>query len=141
MSLHCLVYTSVANQKMSMEELKALLNKSRAKNERLSITGMLLHLDPFFIQVLEGDEAIVDQAFSIIKHDPRHHHVYLIYKKAIANRTFANWTMGFNAVGHENLHAITGFSDFLQQPTTRLLNSSPSAIEQLLTMFKNETLF
>jgi hypothetical protein len=40
---------------MSDDNLKDLLKKSRAKNETLNITGMLLYLDPFFIQVLEGE--------------------------------------------------------------------------------------
>ena len=55
-SLYCLVYTSIANQKMSDDNLKDLLKKSRSKNETLNITGMLLYLDPFFIHILEGEE-------------------------------------------------------------------------------------
>jgi hypothetical protein len=47
MSLYCLVYTSISNQKMSDDNLKDLLKKSRLKNETLNITGMLLYLDPF----------------------------------------------------------------------------------------------
>jgi hypothetical protein len=73
MSLYCLVYTSIANQKMSDDNLKDLLKKSRAKNERKNVTGMLLYLDPFFIQILEGEEAIVNESFNIIKQDSRHH--------------------------------------------------------------------
>jgi hypothetical protein len=47
MSLYCLVYTSLANQKMSDDNLKDLLKKSRLKNEIFNITGMLLYLDSF----------------------------------------------------------------------------------------------
>ena len=72
MSLFCLVYTSLANQKMSDDNLKDLLKKSRLKNETLNITGMLLYLDPFFIQILEGEEAIVNETYNIIKQDSRH---------------------------------------------------------------------
>ena len=67
MSLYCLVYTSISNQKMSDDNLKDLLKKSRLKNEMLNITGMLLYLDPFFIQILEGEEAIVNLISKILQ--------------------------------------------------------------------------
>ena len=47
MSLYCLVYTSIAIQKMSDDDLKDLLKKIRQKNETRHVTGMLLYLDPF----------------------------------------------------------------------------------------------
>jgi len=145
MSLYCLVYTSIANQKMSDDNLKELLKKSRLKNERKNVTGMLLYLDPFFIQILEGEEAIVNESFNIIKQDSRHHKVKIIYKKPIEQRSFPNWTMGFNKISDENLEAAEGFSDFLQRPTSHFFSDSPSEtekmLEKFLDMFKHETLF
>ena len=145
MSLYCLVYTSIANQKMSDDNLKDLLKKSRLKNERKNVTGMLLYLDPFFIQILEGEEAIVNESFNIIKQDSRHHKVKIIYKKPIEERSFPNWTMGFNKISDENLEAVEGFSDFWRRPTSDFFSDSPSEIEkmleQFLDMFKHETLF
>ena len=145
MSLYCLVYTSLANQKMSDDNLKALLNKARLNNERVTITGMLLYLDPFFMQILEGEEAIVFKRINIIKQDSRHHQVKIIYKKFIEKRSFPNWTMGFNKINDENLEAIEGFSNFWQRPTSEFFSDSPSDIEKtlgkFLDMFKRETLF
>jgi hypothetical protein len=145
MSLYCLVYTSIANQKMSDDNLKDLLKKSRVKNERKNVTGMLLYLDPFFIQILEGEEAIVNESFNLIKQDSRHHKVKIIYKKPIEQRSFENWTMGFNKISNENLEAFEGFSDFLQRPTSHFFSDSPSEtekmLEKFLDMFKHETLF
>ena len=119
--------------------------KSRLKNETLNISGMLLYLDPFFIQILEGEEAIVNESFNIIKHDSRHHKVKIIYKKPIEARSFPNWTMGFNKISNENLEAVEDFSDFLQRPTAEFFSDSPSEIEKMLEkfldMFKHETLF
>ena len=54
MSLHCLIYTSIASQKMTDEDLKAILEKARPHNLALDITGMLLYQDPFFMQIFEG---------------------------------------------------------------------------------------
>jgi hypothetical protein len=114
MALYCLVYTSSSNQEMSDDNLKDLLKKSRLKNETLNINGILLYLDPFFIQILEGEEAIVNESFNIIKQDSRHQKVTVIYKKPIEERSFSNWTMGFNKISNEDLEAVEGFSDFLR---------------------------
>ena len=145
MLLHCLVYTSVAHPKISDKHLKSLLVKCRQNNERRNITGILLYLDPFFIQILEGDKAVVEALFDTIKSDARHQKVSIIYQKPIATRSFPNWTMGFNKISDENLEAVEGFSDFWQRPTSEFFSDSPSEIEKMLEkileMFKRETLF
>lgn len=112
MSNYCYVYTSISKRKLSEEHLKSLLKKSRQKNQSLNISGMLLYLDPFFIQILEGEERIVNALFSTIKQDPRHYKVSLIYKKPIEKRSFADWSMGFNVVKPDTVADVEGFSDF-----------------------------
>ena len=102
---------------------------------------MLLYLDPFFMQVLEGQEATVNKLFNLIKQDSRHHKVSLIYKKPIEERYFSNWTMGFSKIGHEKLVTMEGFSDFLQKPTAEFFSNSPSTVNELLYKFKHEILF
>jgi len=141
MSLYCLVYTSIAKQKMSDDDLRDLLAKTRKKNEIRQVTGMLLYLDPFFMQVLEGQEEIVNELFNLIKHDSRHHKISLIYKKPLEERYFKNWTMGFSKVGHEDLAAIEGFSDFLRRPEPELFRFSHNEVDELLYKFKYEILF
>jgi hypothetical protein len=141
MPLYCLVYTSVSSQEMSDDDLKALLKKSREKNKKLNITGMLLHLDPFFIQILEGEEKVVLDSFNRIKEDSRHHKVSVIYKKQIKERAFSDWTMGFNKVSDEELESLDGCFDFWEQSTPNSLAGASGEIERLLEMFKNETLF
>jgi Sensors of blue-light using FAD len=141
MSLYCLVYTSIANKKMSDDDLEDLLKKIRKKNETRHVTGMLLYLDPFFMQVLEGEEAMVNDLFNLIKQDSRHHKVSLIYKKPIEERYFSNWTMGFSKIGNEKLVTMEGFSDFLQKPTPEFFSNSPNKVDELLYKFKHEILF
>jgi hypothetical protein len=126
---------------MADNELKALLNKSRTNNSSLGITGMLLYLDPFFIQVLEGDETVINKAFDTIKKDPRHYKVSIIYKKLIPQRLFPDWTMGFNKITREIIEKIEGHSDFLQKPSIEFFNKSPNKVFELLDMFKREILF
>ena len=138
MSLHCLIYTSIASQKMTDEDLKAILQKARPHNCQLHITGMLLYKDPFFMQILEGEEDIIHQQFTKIAKDPRHHKISLIYKKAIHERTFTNWTMGFNKISSQHIK----YADNLKTLYDRSFFTEESkVVENLLKMFENETLF
>ncbi|MFI3190318.1 MAG: BLUF domain-containing protein [Methylococcales bacterium] len=141
MSLHCLVYTSLSRQKLSDDNIKYFLQLIRHKNEIEQVTGMLVYLDPFFIQVLEGEETTVNRLFDIIKNDPRHYKVSLIYKKPIAERHFSNWTMGFSKISYKDIEMLDGFSDFLQKPSIEFFNRSPNEVDELLYKFKHEILF
>jgi hypothetical protein len=123
---------------MSDDELKEILKISRIRNEASGITGMLLYLDPFFMQVLEGEDSIIVQLFDRIKKDPRHHKTSPIYKEAIQDRRFGNWTMGFKQMSDEN---IEGFSDVLQKTNSELLNIYPNKVCEFLDKFKHEILF
>ena len=138
MSLCCLVYTSVSTQRMSENELMDMLKISKKRNEASGITGMLLYLDPFFMQVLEGEDTVISQVFDRIKKDPRYHKTSPIYKNTIQKRHFENWTMGFEHIEHKH---IDGFSDVLQKTNAELLNVYPNKVCELVDKFKHEVLF
>ena len=138
MSLHCLIYTSVAKEKMTDNCLKSLLDRARPKNSALDITGMLLYLDPYFVQVLEGEINAINEAFKKISKDPIHHKVSLIFKKPISERSFSNWVMGFNKVSHEYSDSFMSLDAFYKSENFR---KKPKEIIELLEMFRYETLF
>lgn len=139
--MQTLIYTSVASQRLTDDALKALLQQARAANASRDVTGMLLYLDPYFIQVLEGEEPIVADLYERIRLDSRHQKVSLIYRKPIKQRLFGDWTMGFNKVSHQALHSLEGFSDFLQRPSAEFFTQSPNRVLDLLHLFKREVLF
>ena len=72
-----LIYASSATRLMNEEDLLAILKKSHENNGQLNITGMLLYRGGNFLQVLEGEEKVVDERFKVIMGDPRHHQVTL----------------------------------------------------------------
>lgn len=141
MSLYCLVYTSISSQTISDDHIKYFLQIIRHKNQLRQVTGILLYLEPFFIQALEGEETVINQLFDIIKQDPRHHKVSLLYKKPIAERHFPNWTMGFSKISYKEIENVDGFSDFLQNPSIEFFNRSHNEVDELLYKFKYEILF
>ena len=138
MSIYCLVFTSVATRKISDEDLKGLLAKSRQYNLALNITGMLLYLDPYFMQILEGDESIIDEKFKKISNDEMHHKVSLTYKQPIEERSFSKGTMGFNKIGIEYFEDAENLIEIYKNDAFK---KHPKEVIELLKMFNDETLF
>ena len=116
-ALEHLIYAGAATQPFGAPELAELLRKARESNERLGLTGMLLHSDAdgSFFQVLEGEPAAIDQLFQKLLLDKRHSHLTVIIREPIAERSFAEWTMGFSSVSPEKLRKISGLNDFFRK--------------------------
>lgn len=107
-----LIYTSSATKPFSEADLIELLMKSRAKNSRVGITGMLLYTESSFFQVLEGEADKVDELAQRITQDPRHTSFVTIIREPIAKRSFGEWTMGFASITPKEVEDIVGLNDF-----------------------------
>lgn len=101
--MYHLMYASYAKQYFSDNDLAELLIKSRKNNSNLGITGMLVHRDGNFIQVLEGEENAVKTLYETIKADKRHAGEIVISEGEISERQFANWAMDFRNYSKNNL--------------------------------------
>jgi len=53
-------------------ELGAIFSAARSTNKRLDVTGALLTSGDWFVQALEGDEAVVRDLYERIGKDARH---------------------------------------------------------------------
>ena len=129
-----IIYTSAATEKFSPSDLKTLLQLARSKNTQQLITGMLLYASGSFFQVLEGDEATLMELFALISLDPRHTKVTKIIHEPIAQRSFANWTMGYSEVDPTELEKIEGFSDFFGKGSS-FANLDAGRAKKLLAAF------
>ena len=108
-----LVYVSSAVKPFDNTELVEMLNKARAKNLGLGVTGMLLYKDGNFMQVLEGDKSVVRDLFETIKTDPRHHGVIAILEQEIKAPVFADWSMGFRNLSDPQILELPGYTRFM----------------------------
>lgn len=134
-----LIYISQTVKPFSSDELLSLLKTCRKNNTRQDITGVLLYYNECFIQVLEGEEKIVEQAFERIKKDPRHTNVTVLKKKYISEREFGDWSMGFEELSEKQLAElnIEGLNDFFSnKPGTRDPSLNQNLIGSLLKFFK-----
>ncbi|MEY4908231.1 MAG: hypothetical protein RL260_1949 [Pseudomonadota bacterium] len=107
-----LIYSSAATRAFSNEDLVTLLTHARIKNAMQGVTGMLLHVDGSFLQVLEGEPESVGAVFQTICADPRHTQIVTIIREPIQRRAFSDWSMGHPQVTPEELAEIDGANDF-----------------------------
>jgi hypothetical protein len=119
------IYASVARVPFTAEALRALLARARTTNTGLNVSGMLLHLDGSFLQVLEGERDVVEKLYERIDRDRRHASVLRLVSRDIPERNFPDWSMGFfDASGRsssiEGYRVATGFADLLGDSATVL---------------------
>ena len=90
-----LVYCSTGSEDLSSEDIAAILKKSRESNAQNNITGCLMYYNHEFIQILEGEEKMVQEVFSKIENDSRHSNVTLLAKGEKEKKQFSHWSMAF----------------------------------------------
>jgi hypothetical protein len=142
MALITLVYVSTKRREITEDDLKNILNTARTFNPTASITGMLLYRDGFFMQALEGEEDDVKGLFQKIALDERHKNVLMIYSTSIEERTFSDWSMGFNKISDEEWQSLDGLNDFMQKPAgIEYFQENPSRALTLLQHFRDKSYF
>lgn len=132
--LFLLVYVSTATHPFSEAELLDLLRESRARNVTIGVTGMLLHKDGNFIQVIEGPEDKVRELFAAISADPRHHGIIVLHEEHVPARQFEEWSMSFVNLDEETVRDLPGFDDFLTR--ARRVEKPPTDCRVFLDMFR-----
>ncbi|MFN0246407.1 MAG: BLUF domain-containing protein [Kofleriaceae bacterium] len=96
---------------VNAELFDAILEQSRRNNPLRGITGVLCVGDNIFIQLLEGSRDEVCELFNTIVRDSRHTHVRILVFEEIAERRFANWSMGQVHISKVNPALLLKYSD------------------------------
>lgn len=110
-----MVYVSSASRDMGEEDLVSLLEQSRIRNKKQSVTGMLLYAEKMFFQLLEGEKSDVDDIYEDVVRDNRNKWNIVLLEEEISKRTFPDWSMGFKHLSGKEVSSIGGFTDFLDQ--------------------------
>ena len=127
-----IAYVSAATGPVSDEDIADILSTSRANNERDGITGALLYHRGRFIQILEGEDAVVRSRYATVADDSRHDNISTMREKHIAERQFPQWTMGFRAPGDDSMKQLDGFEDFFERTGRARLEHAENEAQQFL---------
>lgn len=95
----------------STAAIDAILDKARAHNPALGITGILCYGGGIFLQAIEGGRMHVSELFGTIQRDPRHKDVALLHFEEISERRFGGWTMGTVNVSKLNHSILLKYSE------------------------------
>ena len=131
--MYRLIYLSTATSiNMGYSDLVDLLSKSQMSNRENNISGILLHKDGEFIQVLEGDKENVLNLFEKIKKDNRHTNVTAFDQKEINERYFSGYFMAFDPEHYKNTNDFETLRDFNRD---KILKSDKDAVLVFLDSF------
>lgn len=109
--------------------------KSRENNIKLGITGMLLYSENNFIQVIEGELALINGLYSNITNDPRHTGFLTLLRGEIQARNFPDWSMGFKKISENDYSVISGFENLDGSSSLAINNLRERRIMGLLKNF------
>jgi hypothetical protein len=108
-------YVSTETGDLSSAGMVELLTEARRINTSRDITGLLLHRDKSFYQLLEGAEDVVRRTFDSIEKDERHTAIDVLFEGEVDEREFPDWQMGFLNLDGVDIGTLQGYSDFLSR--------------------------
>lgn len=80
-----------------------IIKSSRRNNAAVGISGILVHVDNYFIQVLEGSRAQINPTLHRIMNDTRHSNMQIVSARPITRRGFGDSDMMlFDICANEN---------------------------------------
>ena len=94
MKLRRVVYTSIASEAFDKRQLLDMLHQARSYNAVDKISGVLMHKEGEFFQVIEGKSTKVEDLLERIQNDSRHNSMEIIHDELVGDRLFAEWSMG-----------------------------------------------
>lgn len=98
MPLCQVIYVSSGTREYGVSELEEIAETGRRNNARAGITGVLLHYNGNFLQLIEGEAAAVEETFARISADARHTGILTLQNKTIAQRQFPDSRLGLRVI-------------------------------------------
>tara|TARA_R110002110_G_scaffold228861_3_gene444279 strand:- start:7686 stop:8123 length:438 start_codon:yes stop_codon:yes gene_type:complete len=134
MPLRQIVYISSGTREYRETELEEIARASGRNNARTGVTGMLLHYNGNFMQLLEGEADAVEDTFARISADSRHSGILKLQDEEISRRRFPDSRMGFRAIAESEM---TSYPDLFEKRGTRWDVKTDADIDQkLIVLFR-----
>jgi uncharacterized membrane protein (DUF373 family) len=124
---------------MSTQDLLTLLQECRENNAGSGVTGMLLYGNATFLQVLEGEDKVIDDLVEKIRKDQRHTNLQILHRRPIQRRQYSDWSMGFKRVSDKELQHVEGLRDFGERDfNADYLVQHSAVVQSLMNHFRKE---
>jgi len=131
--IHTICYFSTAHTSLDKEELLSLFTSSINNNTTKEISGILVHADGNFMQVLEGDKKVINSLFGKIKKDSRHNNIIKVPDVSYNDRIFEDYKCGFSIVeDKESVEHLKKYLNWLSNHPSDEINSFIKLIQQFI---------
>ncbi|WP_047043659.1 BLUF domain-containing protein [Vibrio mexicanus] len=95
MHLVRLIYASTITSHNDPGIIENILESARRFNPANDLTGILYFNGDYFLQCIEGSRQAVNNVYTCILKDARHHTAVILDYSEISERTFSDWSMGY----------------------------------------------
>jgi hypothetical protein len=122
--LHRLLYSSQFSQSFPTlfadqeDEIGKIIRASIRNNRDAAITGLLLIHRCWFLQVLEGPPAAVEDTYRRITTDGRHTNMHVLSNRTAERREFPNWNMCARRVSRADDAILDGLGELYPEGWT-----------------------
>lgn len=128
--MRSIAYFSTATAAMTEDDFAFLEQECAEHDSQVGITGMLLHKNGDFLQVIEGSNSVIRDMYARISADPRHTNIRKISDRTIPNREFDGDTMGF-----KNLDGLPSDTPFVNPFSYEAFEAEPELALLVLAFF------
>lgn len=138
--LQLVCYISSASRAFLPGDLEEILLKSRQRNEARGISGVLLHCDGTFMQILEGPSGVVESLFKTISMDSRHTRIQRLLTRRLDERLFGDWSMACRAMSSKERRDMGLYAELLnpseESESREYFEMLPPWIHRLVNEFR-----
>ena len=138
--LRLICYISSASRLFQPGDLDDILAKSRRRNEERGVSGVLLHSEGTFMQIIEGPETVVEALFNKISADPRHTGIQRLLTRRLDERQFGDWSMACREMSSKERRDMGLYAELLnpseESEAWEYFELLPPWIKRLVTEFR-----
>jgi len=126
-------YVSTIQSKVSSSELYEAFVSFKKKNIKNNISGVLLHKNGNFLQIIEGKKETIDALFSKIKIDKRHKHIITLIDFPIPHRLFEEYKTSFSIIDSpEEFKMLIEYTNWLKHADSSCAKKAIKVLEAFI---------
>lgn len=96
---YTICYISKSAEKLDSKGVEDIFAKTVHNNNKSGINGILVYGMGNFLQVLEGEQSLIQPLFEdIIKEDTRHHDIFEVINRPSEQAIFSSYNSTFNVI-------------------------------------------